>query len=170
MAGEVIKDLLVKDGKLIGYISGVSAFAQLGLTTQISSAIEIGCRDYRRPIVRGNYKISFIQQSNPIQPENIRLLQLLDACRAFRTIPATTPAEVIRIISAIIQSFDTNDRTRLVELSLRYPPYVRALLGAMLEQSSSYSEDLMNSLNGVTTYKLSIPESVLPTKYNWNIK
>ena len=37
MIEQLTKDFLYKDGALIGYITGVPAFAQLGLTTQISS-------------------------------------------------------------------------------------------------------------------------------------
>ena len=39
---EVVKDLLKKEGKIIGYLTGVSIFGQLGVTTQISNIIEIG--------------------------------------------------------------------------------------------------------------------------------
>ena len=39
---EIVKDLLTKDGKAIGYLTGYSVFNQLGLTTQISNIIEIG--------------------------------------------------------------------------------------------------------------------------------
>ena len=34
---ELVKDFLIKNGKMIGYISGVSAFSTMGLTTQISN-------------------------------------------------------------------------------------------------------------------------------------
>ncbi len=39
---EVVKDLLIKNGKIVGYISGTPAFASLGLTTQISGDNLIG--------------------------------------------------------------------------------------------------------------------------------
>ncbi len=51
---ESLKDLLFKDGMMCGYISGVPAFAKLGLTTQIASELFIGSSIYRRPMQRGN--------------------------------------------------------------------------------------------------------------------
>src|SRR4030042_6902444 len=39
---QVVKDLLEDNGKIIGYLSGVSAFNKLGLTSQVSSIIQIG--------------------------------------------------------------------------------------------------------------------------------
>ena len=60
----------------------------------------------------------------------------------------------------------------LVSLSNGYTPYVRAILGAILEHNAA-DADIMSqvrkSLNGTTNYKQPISESVLPTKRNWNI-
>lgn len=36
---EVVKDFLAKNGKTVGYITGTQAFAEMGLTTQISSRL-----------------------------------------------------------------------------------------------------------------------------------
>jgi transposase len=52
--------LLEKNGKIIGYITGVSAFASMGFTTQIASSIMIGTNRYRRPLSRGGYDISLL--------------------------------------------------------------------------------------------------------------
>ena len=41
-AYQIAKDYIERDGKLIGYITGYSAYNALGLTTQISSYIQIG--------------------------------------------------------------------------------------------------------------------------------
>jgi len=46
---------------------------------------------------------------------------------------------------------------------------VRALLGAMLEYIGRPTAIVRKSLNGVSSYKLPISESVLPNKSNWNI-
>ena len=166
---EVIKDFFVKNNKIIGYISGTAAFAKLGLTTQISSNILIGSSVYRRPTERATYKISFFLQRNPITESTIPLLQLLDAVRYFRKIPATTPNEAISCISDIIRKQTEDERKKLLELALSYPNYVRALVGAILENIAQPFKMLKQSLNGVTMYKLNISETVLPTKRNWNI-
>ena len=57
----------------------------------------------------------------------------------------------------------------LVELAENYTSYVRALLGAIMEQNNLDTESLKKSLNGTTYYKLPISEQALPNKKNWNI-
>lgn len=90
-AYQIAKDYVERDGKLIGYITGYSAYNALGLTTQISSYIQIGTNKYRRSVKREKYTISFIVQSNTITRNNIELLRILDALRFIREIPGTTP-------------------------------------------------------------------------------
>ena len=166
---EIVKDFLLKDGKIIGYITGTNAFARIGLTTQISSTIYIGTNKYRRPLLRGTNRIEFILQPNVIQEDDISLYIILDAIRFIRSIPATTPNEAVEILLSTIKGLKKQEQHRLAELSLAYTPYVRALLGAMYEQLSLPYQQLRQSLNGTTNYKLSISEEVLPTKTNWRI-
>lgn len=166
---EIIKDLLVKDGKITGYISGTPAFANFGLTTQISGDILIGSNNYRRPTHRGDYEIRFFLQRNEITEYVIPYLQLLDAIRLFREIPASTPVETISGITRIFSNMSESELKDLCRLALTYPNYVRALTGAILENIGRKSVELQDSINGVTTYKLNIPLRALPTKSNWNI-
>ena len=44
---QVVKDLLEKDGKPIGYLTGYSIYNLLILTTQVSNAIQIGKNEIR---------------------------------------------------------------------------------------------------------------------------
>lgn len=166
---EIVKDLLVKNGKRTGYISGTPVFVNLGITTQISSNILIGSSVYRRPTERLNYKINFHLQRNPITESTIPMLQLLDAVKYFREIPANTPDEAISKISDIFKARTKDEIKTLSELALSYPNYVRALVGAIMENIGQPFDALKLSLNGVTTYKLKISEKILPTKKNWNI-
>lgn len=166
---EVVKDFLVKNGKTVGYITGTSVFAEMGLTTQISSQIVVGTNKYRRAVKRGDFLVSFLLQPNPIRVEEIKLYRILDAIRLVREIPATTPDECVTILMEIIRLLPEADRQQLAQLAQAYTPYVRALLGAMLEQTGLSTYDLKQKLNGVTTYKLPISELALPTKSKWNI-
>ena len=166
---EAVKDLLEKNGKPIGYITGIPAFDQMGLTTQITSAITIGTNKYRRPLKRGEYTISFIVQSNAITEENIPLLRILDAIKLIRNIPAATPDDCIINISNLIGNLSDKSREQLCTLAENYTPYVRALLGAILENIGSDTFGLGKTLNGVTTYKLPVSKQALPTKSSWNI-
>lgn len=61
------------------------------------------------------------------------------------------------------------DKKELAELSLAYPPCVRALLGAIYELIGIDTYLIRQTLNGMTSYKLPISETALPNKKNWNI-
>lgn len=166
---EIVKDFLERNGKPTGYITGTAAFAKMGLTTQITSTITIGTKQYRRPLKRGDYTISFIFQPNDITAENIPLLCILDALKLLRNIPASSPNECIRILAMRINALSEEDRRRLTELVIGYAPYVRALLGAVLENIGAETYALRETLNGTTKYKLPVSAQALPTKKNWNI-
>ena len=169
MLDELTKDLLYKDGKRIGYITGMPAFSQLGLTTQISSKILIGSRYYRRPMKRGNYEISFIKQENILTEENIPLLRILDALRYIREIPASTINDSITCLTKVISRLSSEEVKNIILYSEAYSPSVKALLGAILEYNKQDYEKLKLQLNPLTKYRLGIVEKVLPNKSNWNI-
>ncbi len=166
---ELVKDFLEQDGKTVGYITGTTAFAAMGLTTQISSSILIGTNKYRRPINRNGVKVSFLLQENEITTSNIPLLRILDALRLVRQIPAASPDECITNICKTINALSNGQKQELAELSLAYTPYVRALVGAVYESLGLETETVSKTLNGVTSYKLPISDNVLPTKRNWKI-
>lgn len=167
---QIVKDYLVKDGDMIGYLTGTEAFAALGLTTQVSGNIMVGTNKYHRPIKRGDYKILFLQQPNPINADDVPLFRILDALRLFKSIPGSTTEDSIRQLANIIKSLSRKEQTRLVELVGLYPPFVRALLGALYEAHGLPTGDLEETLNPMTTYKLSIPNHIIPTKQRWNIQ
>ncbi len=166
---EIIKDFLEQNGKVAGYITGTTAFASMGLTTQISSSILIGTNKYRRPITRNGVKISFLLQENTITSSNIPLLRILDALRLIKEIPATSPDECATNICKTINALSKKQKQELADLSLVYTPYVRALLGAIYENMGLKTEVISKSLNGLTNYKLPISDKVLSNKRNWNI-
>jgi hypothetical protein len=169
---QIVKDLIEKDGKLIGYLTGYSIYSSLYLSTQISNTLQIGVKKYRREIKRGKYKIAFILQPNAINKNNIELLQILDCVRFINEIPATTPDEACLRLLQIIKELPPEKQKRFAKLSLKYTNYVRALCGAMLEKIGAEQElldRLKKSLTGITTYKIPVSENILPTKTKWNI-
>ena len=166
---EITKDFLEKNGKLVGYITGNRAFALMGLTTQITSSLLIGTNRYRHPLTRGDYAISFLQQHNPITEDNIPLLRILDALKFIKEIPASSPDSVVTLLGNTIIALSKTEQKKLTELAENYTAYVRALLGAIMEQNNLDAGLLKASLNGTTNYKLPISEQALPNKRNWNI-
>lgn len=163
------KDLVFKDGKRIGYITGVHAFSQMGLTTQISSKILIANNEYRRPLKRAGYKISYTKQGNDITEDNIYLLRILDALKFVKEIPATTPDEVVSQVGKILQTFPNAEVEELEKYALKYSASTRALTGAIIENTLGKSTELKSSLNPFTKYNIGVSKSILPNKSNWNI-
>ena len=168
---ELVKDLLVKDGKAVGYLTGVSIWNQMGLTTQVPNVIEIGSRIRKNKTSRGTYSIRFILQPNDITRVNIPLLQILDTVKAVKSIPDTTINDTVARLSAIVNALSDKDVTQLTTLSLKYSPQTRALVGGLLGPRLSESQvtKLRNTLNPMTVYKLGISDAVLPNCNNWYI-
>jgi len=168
---EIIKDLLEKDGNVIGYLTGYGIYNQLGLTTQVSNIIQIGRNDVRPSFKRGSYKISFVRQKNVITKENIPLLQILDVIRSLKRIPDANPALAYKRLLIIIRDLSRKEKKSLVELALKYPPSTRAFLGAALNElgDKPLTKPLRESLNPISAYKLPAA-SALKSAGEWNIK
>ena len=169
---QIVKDFIEKDGKLIGYLTGYSVYNELLLTTQIANIIQIGTNQYRRPLKRGNYKISFVLQPNKITKTNYKLLQILDSVRFVRSIPATSTDEACKRLIQIFKELTAEEQAKITNLALQYTDYVRALCGAIFEMNNadkSLLALLNKSLNGISSYKLDISENILPTKTKWRI-
>lgn len=169
---EVLKDLLIQDGKRIGYYTGVGIYNQMGMTTQMSVTIEIGRRDYRPPLKRENYRVKFLKQPNEITEGSIPALQLLDAIRDINNIPDAAPAFVIKRLLSIIGNLNTTERKRLVSLGRAYPPATRAILGAIMDKAGSeqLTKKLLSSLNPITTYRIVGLDEIQLDSKKWNIK
>lgn len=169
---EIVKDLLEKDGKPVGYLTGYSIYNQLGLTTQVGSVIQIGRREFRAPFKRERYTISFVRQKNAITKANIPLLQILDALRAIKQIPDASPASACKRLFAIIKDLPAKDKSALARLALNYPPAVRALLGTIFDESANtnLTGPLRKSLNPITVYKIAGIAKLFPAAKTWNIK
>jgi hypothetical protein len=169
---QIVKDLLEKNGKVIGYLTGYTAFNDLGLTTQVPFALQIGITNEKKAIKRSYYRISFIKQQNRITKENIPLLRLLDCLRFFKNIPDSMPDETCRRLLLLLKELDKKQREEIKELSLKYTPQATALLGAMLETLNPKEDTsaIFNLLNPQTFYKLSISDKILFNQKKWNIK
>ena len=162
---EVVKDLLEKEGKIVGYLTGVSIFGQLGLTTQISNVIEIGVKGKKNNPRRGMYSIRFVQQANQISKNNIPLLQLLDSIKSIKHIPDSTPDSSYNRIREIMKSLDDKSIDSMVKLAMKYNPMTRAIVGAIIEDlfDEERARVLRDTLNPITVYKVGLTKRVLST-------
>jgi len=171
-AYQLVKDLLEKNGKVIGYLTGYTAFNELGLTTQVPFALQIGVPNEKKAIKRKFYRINFIKQHNEITKENIYLLQLLDCLRLFKNIPDSMPDETSRRLLLLLKNLDKQQREEIKNLSLKYTPQATALLGAMLEtlNSKENTTEMYHKLNPQTFYNLGISDNILFNQKKWNIR
>lgn len=169
---EVVKDLLESRGRVIGYLTGLSVYNTLQLSTQVGRVIQIGRNEVRPPLRRGVYRIVFLKQKNRIAPENIPLLQLLDCIRTVKKIPGTSVADACVRLRALVAERTEEDRRTLVRLAMKYPPSTRALLGALLDEpvNSALSVRLMESLNPLTTFCIPGAGQVLECADVWRIR
>lgn len=163
---EQMKNLLLDDNRSIGYLTGLTAFNLLSLTTQQPSIIEIGVNYPRRSIKRGIYTVRFLLQKNRITAKNILLLQILDCIKWIKLIPDTNVKRSYSILKRKVDGLTEKELQTMVELAGKYPPSARALLGSMIDPLP-ISKTLLESLNPLSQYKigLSLPENLS----KWNI-
>jgi hypothetical protein len=169
---EVVKDLLESGGRVTGYLTGLSVYNTLKLSTQVGRVVQIGRNEVRPPLRRGVYRIVFLKQKNRIMPENIPLLQLLDCIRMVKKIPGTSVEDACVRLRALVAERTEDDRRTLVRLAMKYPPSTRALLGALLgePEDGELSVRLMESLNPLTTYCVPGAGRVLKDAGGWRIR
>lgn len=169
---EVVKDLLKLNNRVIGYITGLGVFNSLGLTTQMSSIIQIGSNIDKKQIQRGKYIIKYIRQWNKITTDNINLLQLLDCIRFIKSIPDTTIDQSYKRLIYLLGELSEKEIRVLTSLASKYPPATRSIVGSILEKLnySSLSDKLLNSLNPSTYFKLEISSDLIQNKLKWKIQ
>ena len=155
-----------------GYVTGLTAYNRLGLTTQVPNEITIKGRKYPRKASVGKLKIRFIRDQNQtITTGSEELLTILDAFKNIKRIPDSDVTEVFKKLSKIVENLDEDQQRRLAKLALKYKPSVRALLGAVLEKvDEGLVRNLKKSLNPLSVYKIGLSMSVSDKLNTWRIQ
>ncbi|WP_438590365.1 hypothetical protein [Duncaniella muris] len=129
---EIVKDLIYdKDGRPIGYLTGYSIWNDMALTTQVASVIMLAQIRGIMPQKEAYTRFASCISPNAITKDNIYLLQILDTIRFIKKIPDT---EIVRSITALkssIGQLQENEIKRIIRLSDKYQPRVKAILGAI---------------------------------------
>lgn len=165
-----VQEYLMDGKRIIGYMTGQYAYSLLGLSTQISSVYTIGSNTYRRMVKRGDVKIRFIVQPNTITRATIPLLQVLDCIRFIRSIPACTAEEACVTLRSIIRKMSAEEREMLGGLAMKYTDYVRAIVGAILDETETETSGLYASLSPASVYRVGLSEDALPMRKKWRIR
>lgn len=168
---ELLKPYLFEGGKRIAYITGVSLYNRMGLTTQVTTTIKVASRIKRITTKIGNTQVKPVKSYVDVTNNNYYLLEILDALKDFKSIPDLDTPSAITLLKNKIGKLSVEDRSPLIRYALQYPPRVRSLLGAILEllQITKDIEKLQNHLHPLTTYRLGINQETLPTAPKWNI-
>jgi len=168
---ELLKPYLFQDGKRIAYVTGVSLYNRMGLTTQVPKNIKVASKVKRVTTKIGKTQVKPVKSYTDVTNENYYLLEILDALKDFKTIPDLDKKSAIRLLTNKISTLSENDLSKMIRYALKYPPRAIALLGAVLEQSNKKTglESLKTSLNPLTTYKLGIKKEALAAAPKWNI-
>ncbi len=169
---EIVKDFLEHNGEQIGYLTGYSIFNKMHLTTQLSNTIQIGRNTFKPPIKRSIYTIQFVLQKNIITKENIEILQVLDCLKMIKGIPDTTKDNTLHILGKIIRKYRKPQRDILIQLSMKYPPSTRALLGMIFEEEKIMSpiDKIRETLNPISKFNITLRNYDKLVKDNWNIR
>lgn len=169
---QVIRSLTYKNNRPIGYVTGITLYNQLGLTTQVSNVLVIARTSPQPATEIEGYKVKFVRGNTPRSEGEVRLLQLLDVLRDIKKIPDTSIERALIVLVDAMKHLEKSELEKLVKLALDYNPSTRALLGALLQQffPSVQSENLRKSLNVFSSYRLNIDKDFLKTKDNWAIE
>ena len=169
---EMLRPYLFENGKRVAYETGYSLYNRLKLTTQMAFRIKIASRDRRISVNKGALKIDTVKSYVDVTDANYKLLELLDALKDIKRIPDASPDNSIVILSSLINKLSDKQIAEIIKYALSYPPRVKALLGAVLENINNQvsTSKLKQSLNPLTKFELGIKKSNLPTINNWNIE
>jgi Family of unknown function (DUF6088) len=168
---ELMKQYLFKNGQRVAYITGSSLYNKMGLTMQVPFNLTIASKTRRTTVSIGNMKIRPARSYADVTNENYYLLGLLDAIKDFNSIPDKDSNSVITILTNKIKELNVEETQQLIQYALKYPPRVRALFGAIVENTGKTLEldTLRKSLSPLSKYKYGIKNSVLTNASKWNL-
>ncbi len=169
---ELIRSMLYKNGRLRGYITGLSLYNKLGLTTQVPRTITIACNGGRQEKEFGTIRIKTVVTRIPIEEKDVKLLQYLDVLKDIKKISDSDVNLLLKIMSGYMSKLSAREQKRLLKLAMSYySPQVKALVGLLFSSLKlSLPDSLALSLNPTTIYKLKLDESNWPMAKEWNIQ
>lgn len=169
---DVLLDLYLFDNnKQTAYVTGTRLYNRLGLTTQVPNSIRIASLDRQVKGKIGNLVIKPAKSYVKVTSKSIRYLEILDVMKDFNTIPDLQKKDGLAYLKKALRNLDNNEMKKLVAYGISYPPKVRALLGALLEDNTDCGilKKLKKSINPTSCYQYGFSLTLLPTAQSWNI-
>lgn len=167
----IVNSLTLRQNKRIGYLTGLSVYNQLGLTSQVSNTLVIATANPLQPKKIEGYSIKYVRRNVIFLDNDIPLLQLLDALRDIKTIPDAHPDDTFKILKNRIADLSKVKKDRLTSLALSFNPGTRALLGALIENyfPEVRVAKLKQSINKLSVFETGVSSALLPNKHSWNL-
>lgn len=167
----LVRTYLFRAGRRIAYVTGVGLFNQLGLTTQVPKNIQIASQNLRISTQVGNLRLKPVKSYVKVTNRNFYLLELLDVVKEFKNIPDIEPRKAIEFLRNKLSQLQAASISKMVEIALKYPPRVRAMLGALLslERPEINIGNLRASLHPLSKYDFGLSEADLATANDWKL-
>lgn len=154
-----------------GHLAGHTIFNQKGFTTQVPTRVEFKTDTRMSAKVLGNLNIKFQRNPTKHRKGEENLVFILESLQNMKAIFDSDVNQVISSIKTEISKMDTGKLTRLITLSENYRPFVRALLGAIIQKNHpERAAYIKKTLNPSTRYKVNVSKSILPNCKEWNIE
>ena len=167
---EKIRLYLYAGEERIGYITGLSLYNRMGLTTQVPKTVTIATVKARQKKSLGNIEIKLVPSKAPVDERNREYLEVLDALTDIKSIPDSQPFDVLSLLNNKIKEMGQSALNTLVQLAKAfYPPATKALLGLILDTNDyAISRLLAEDLNPTTRYRIGLNEEWSKAK-DWKI-
>lgn len=168
----LIRSVLYKGDRLKGYVTGMSLYNRLGLTTQVPRTIVIAYDGGAQTKDFGTIRIKTVISRVPIREENVKLLQYLDALKDIKKISDSDINLSLKIMRNRFSELSKVNLKKLIDLAQEYySPQTKALTGLLLESMGFKTPgSLKKSLNPTTVFKLKLDNQIWPRAREWNIR
>lgn len=153
------------------YMTGLKAFNEMGLTTQVPNVITIATQKQARRVKIKNLTIQFVTIKQNIKKEDVYLLRVLDAIESMKNIPDIRVDDVVQYVKNFMQKLSSKEVQTMTQYALKYRPKTKAIFGAILEllDYRKQSQQIQGLLNPLSSYKANISKNILPNKAQWKI-
>ena len=169
---ERLRDVLYRNGRRSGYITGPALYNRLGLTTQIPRTIMIATNRAAQTKDFGTIRIKMVPRRAPIGDSTVPLLEMLDVLRDAKNVPDAGVGRVIEEMAKRLMDLTPGERKKLQRLALDYyNAGARAVLGMLLTRCGrEVSPALRASINPTTRFNLGIDPEDWPEARAWNMR